>query len=70
MGSSGPLELRDVAFRRPGPDAFSITMPLLEVASGEVVALVGPSGSGKSTLLGLIEGVHAFARDVHRARGR
>lgn len=71
MGSSGPLELRDVAFRRPGPDAFSITMPLLEVASGEVVALVGPSGSGKSTLLGLIGGeLLPAAGSVHVAGKR
>lgn len=29
----------------------------LEVASGELVAVVGPSGSGKSTLLGLLAGL-------------
>ncbi len=51
-----PLSLADIVFRRAGPEAFSIAMPRLDVASGEVVALVGPSGSGKSTLLGLIAG--------------
>jgi ABC-type lipoprotein export system ATPase subunit len=48
--------LRDVRFAF-APDGFALHLPLLEVAGGEHVAIVGPSGSGKSTLLNLISGI-------------
>lgn len=32
----------------------------LEVASGEVVCLIGPSGSGKSTVLRCINGLESY----------
>lgn len=39
---------------------LTILHPLdLDVASGDILAVVGPSGSGKSTLLGLIAGLDA-----------
>jgi len=49
------LEVRDLVVRRGGRrvlDGLS-----LEVAAGEVVAVVGANGTGKSTLLGCIAGV-------------
>ncbi|MEO0631124.1 MAG: ATP-binding cassette domain-containing protein [Planctomycetota bacterium] len=50
------VSIRNIEFRRQGPEPFVLSVPSLDVASGETVALVGPSGSGKSTLLGLLSG--------------
>ena len=41
----------------------------LEVAPGELVALLGPSGSGKSTLLRLVAGLEAPGRGAVRVDG-
>lgn len=57
MNSAPALCLRDVAFRWPGPDGFSLTCPDLTVPKGQSVLLLGASGSGKSTLLSLICGI-------------
>ncbi|GAA1270778.1 hypothetical protein GCM10009609_37350 [Pseudonocardia aurantiaca] len=48
--SRGDLRLDGVTFRYPGAEEPALVEVTLEVASGEVVALVGDSGAGKSTL--------------------
>ncbi len=40
--------------RGVGDKAFTLSIPELDVYSGDFIALVGPSGSGKSTLLDLL----------------
>ena len=50
------VAISDLRFTYPdGP--FALTVPSLEVLSGERLAIVGPSGCGKTTLLRLIAGI-------------
>ena len=55
------LELRNVQIQKEGQPL--IDLPTLNVASGDIVTLMGPSGSGKSTLLNWLIGapLPAFA---------
>lgn len=47
------VSLRNVSRRFPG-DVFALREVSLEIARGELLAIVGPSGSGKSTMLNII----------------
>jgi zinc/manganese transport system ATP-binding protein len=53
------LQIRDAALRRDGRDLWSGLT--LEVAAGELVAVLGPSGSGKTTLMRAILGLEPLS---------
>ena len=51
----GEIAVRDVSFSYEGEDAPEVLHHVdLEIAAGEVIAVVGPSGGGKSTLCQLL----------------
>ena len=54
---SADLELRDVSFRHIPAGEYAVRNFSLEVAAGQMVALLGSSGSGKSTVLRLAAGL-------------
>lgn len=56
------LYLADLAFERP--DGFTLHVPELQLAAGEVLGVIGANGSGKTTLLSCLLGT------VRPERGR
>ena len=50
------IKLVDLSFTYPGGD-FLLSVPDLQVSTGERVAVFGPSGAGKTTLLNLVAGI-------------
>ena len=45
-------------YRVEGNDVVALTSVDLDLAAGDLVAMLGPSGSGKSTMLTLLAGLH------------
>ena len=52
------LAVEGVSFRYPGTDAVVLDDVSIDIAPGEIVALVGASGSGKTTLAHLVAGLY------------
>jgi len=68
------LEVRDVVVRYDGagrrdPRTTAVAGVSLDVAPGEVLALLGPSGCGKSSLLRAVAGLEPVASGVVRFAG-
>ena len=54
---SPSVSLKNVSFRYPGAEDFTLKDINLEIHPGEMVAIAGSSGAGKSTLVDLMLGV-------------
>ena len=50
------IKIQNLDFRYPD-NGFQLTIPELDVSTGEKLAVIGPSGTGKTTLLNLIAGI-------------
>jgi ATP-binding cassette subfamily B protein len=64
------LTFDQVGFRYPGGDRDILTVLDLEIAPGQLLALVGMNGAGKSTITKLLAGLYAPTAGSIRADGR
>lgn len=70
--------VKDVSFRYPNADAFTLRNVDFTVTQGEFVTITGSNGSGKSTLLSLLSGINkptqgtvrAWECDPHSRKGK
>lgn len=68
VGAAPVLQIRDAALRRDGRELWSGLN--LDVAAGELVAVLGPSGSGKTTLMRAILGLEPLSAGTITVDGR
>lgn len=67
---AGQIQFRNVSFSYPGAARPALNDVSLDIAAGEVVALVGPSGAGKTTLCNLVARFYDATEGVISLDGR
>jgi ATP-binding cassette subfamily B protein len=65
----GRVSFEDISFGYPGSDELVLDGFNLEIASGEVVALVGPTGCGKTTVAALLARLYDPSSGAVRLEG-
>jgi putative ABC transport system ATP-binding protein len=58
------------SFRRGASEVAALRDVTLDIATGEMLSIVGPSGSGKSTLLNVLGGLERPTSGTYRLDGR